>query len=92
MTKHREFDGGIYLDGVPNHFTESWWGMKTYSIFKMEYEIFLDYEKLSSALVPRIKNDVSPNRDDHGGFIPLSIMEIQTPRWDQKIFDSVSCD
>ena len=25
----------IYLDGVPSHFTERWWGMKTFSIFKM---------------------------------------------------------
>ena len=45
--------------GVPNHFTERWWGMKIFSIFKMEYEIFLDYLKLSSDLVPRIKNDHS---------------------------------
>ena len=26
--------------GVPKHFTERWWGMKTFSIFKMGYEIF----------------------------------------------------
>ena len=49
----------IYLDGVPNHFTERWWGMKTNSMFKMGYEVFFDYVKLSSALVPRIKNDHS---------------------------------
>ena len=45
--------------GVPNHFIERWWGMKIFSIFKMGYENFFDYVKLSSALVPRIKNDHS---------------------------------
>ena len=57
--KTQRIGWGIYLDGVPNNFTERWWGMKTYSIFKKGNEIFLDYVKLSSALVPRIKNDHS---------------------------------
>ena len=57
--KIHRIEWGIYLDGVPNHFTERWWGMKTYSIFKIGFEIFFDYVKLSSALVPRIKNDHS---------------------------------
>ena len=45
------------LDGVLNHFAERLWGMKTFSIFKRGYEIFSNCVKLSSALVPRIKND-----------------------------------
>ena len=47
------------LDGVLNHFAEGWWGTKTVSMFKMGYEIFSNCVKLSSALVPRIKNDRS---------------------------------
>ena len=54
----------IYLDGVPNHFTERWWGMKTFSVFKMGYEIFFHYQKLFSALVPRIQNDHSLMSDN----------------------------
>ena len=33
--------------------------MKIFSLLKMGYETFFDYIKLSSALVPRIKNDHS---------------------------------
>ena len=29
------------LDGVLNHFAETWWGMKTFSMLKMEYDISL---------------------------------------------------
>ena len=47
------------LDGVLNHFVERKWGTKTVSMFKMGYEIFSNCTKLSSALVPRIKNDRS---------------------------------
>ena len=42
-----------------NHFTERWWDKKIFSIFKMGYEVFFDDMKLSSALIPRIKNDHS---------------------------------
>ena len=34
-------------------------GYDNFSIFKMGYENFFDYVKVSSALVPRIKNDHS---------------------------------
>ena len=48
-----------FLMGVLNHFAERLWGMETFSIFKMGYEIFSNCAKLSSALVLRIKNDRS---------------------------------
>ena len=47
------------LEEILNHFAERWWGMKTFSIFKRGYEIFSNCAKLSSSLVPRIKNDSS---------------------------------
>ena len=34
---------------------------KTFSMFKMGYELFSNCAKLSSALVPRIQNDLSLN-------------------------------
>ena len=40
-----------------NHFAERWWGKKTVSTFKIGDEIFPNCAKLSSAQVPRIKND-----------------------------------
>ena len=46
-------------DGVLDHFAERWWGRKTFSMFKMGYEIFANCTKLTSALVPRTKNDCS---------------------------------
>ena len=47
------------LEGVLNHFAERSSGTKTIFMFKMGYEIFFNFVKSSSALVPRIKNDCS---------------------------------
>ena len=49
------------MDDVLNYFAERWWGTKNFffSMFKMGYEIVSYCAKLSSAMVPRIKNDRS---------------------------------
>ena len=72
------------LDGVLNHFAERWWATKTFSRSKMGHETFSNCAKLSSALVPRIKNDRSLNKNlseaDTGGasyitgFLPSEIV------------------
>ena len=46
-------------DGVPNHSAERCGVQKHLFIFKMGYENFSNCVKISSALVPRIKNDRS---------------------------------
>ena len=45
--------------GVLNHLAERWWDTETLPTFKTGYEIFSNCVKLSSALIPRIKNDRS---------------------------------
>ena len=47
------------LNQVLSPFAERCWGTKTFSMFKMGYEIFSNGVRLFSALVPRIKNDRS---------------------------------
>ena len=47
------------LDGVLNYFAKRWRDTKIVSMFKMRYEIVANCATLSSALVPRIKNDRS---------------------------------
>ena len=44
---------------ILNHFAGKWWEAKTVSMFKMGYEIFSNCAKVSSAIVPRVKNDCS---------------------------------
>ena len=47
------------LDGVLNHFAERWWGTKNFFYVQDGVWNFSNCAKLSSALVPRIKNDHS---------------------------------
>ena len=48
-----------FLDGILNNFAERLRGTKIFLCSKMGYESFTNSAKLSSALVPRIKNDRS---------------------------------
>ena len=53
-------------------------GTKTFSICKMEYEIFFDYDELSFAMVLRIKNGHSLSCHDVA-FSPPPSLECSKP-------------